>query len=77
MATDQEFSPFISDMDKYLFGSGTHYDIYKKLGAHVAEKDGKEGVYFAVWAPDRAGYPLSVISTTGTKMLPAWKRSGI
>ena len=55
MATDQEFSPFISDMDKYLFGSGTHYDIYKKLGAHVAEKDGKEGVYFAVWAPEAGG----------------------
>ena len=22
------------DLDQYLFGQGTHYDIYKKLGAH-------------------------------------------
>ena len=51
MATNQEFSPFITEMDRYLFGSGTHYDIYKKLGAHISEKDGEKGVYFAVWAP--------------------------
>ncbi len=55
MTSVQEFSPFITDMDKYLFGSGTHYDIYKKLGAHLAEKDGKKGVYFAVWAPEARG----------------------
>ncbi len=40
-----------SDLDMYLFGQGTHYDIYRKLGAHIATQDGKEGVYFAVWAP--------------------------
>ncbi|MBQ9885515.1 MAG: 1,4-alpha-glucan branching protein GlgB [Lachnospiraceae bacterium] len=33
--------------DCYLFGNGTHYEIYEKLGAH--ETDG--GTYFAVWAP--------------------------
>ncbi len=55
MATGQDFSPFITEMDRYLFGSGTHYDIYKKLGAHVTEKDGKKGVYFAVWAPEAKG----------------------
>ncbi|MCR5001216.1 MAG: 1,4-alpha-glucan branching protein GlgB [Lachnospiraceae bacterium] len=51
MAANQNLSPFITEMDRYLFGSGTHYDIYKKLGAHVTEKDGEKGVYFAVWAP--------------------------
>ncbi len=51
MAVKQEIIPFISEMDQYLFGSGTHYDIYKKLGSHFAVKDGTEGVYFAVWAP--------------------------
>ena len=25
-----------SELDQYLFGQGTHYDIYKKLGAHPA-----------------------------------------
>lgn len=43
---------FISKDDQYLFGQGTHYDIYKKLGAHLSEEDGVQGVYFAVWAPN-------------------------
>ena len=39
---------FISEADCYLFGQGTHYDIYKKLGAHLTTKDGKQGAFFAV-----------------------------
>lgn len=45
---------FVSDGDCYLFGQGTHYDIYKKLGAHFSEENGKEGVFFGVWAPNAA-----------------------
>ena len=30
-------------MDCYLFGQATHYDIYKKMGAHLAERKGKKG----------------------------------
>ncbi len=45
---------FISEADQYLFSQGTHYDIYKKLGAHVSEEDGKKGIYFGVWAPNAA-----------------------
>ena len=45
---------FISEADQYLFAQGTHYDIYKKLGAHPSSEDGKEGIYFAVWAPNAA-----------------------
>ncbi|MFI3171479.1 MAG: 1,4-alpha-glucan branching protein GlgB [Eubacteriales bacterium] len=41
----------IGEWDQYLFGQGTHYEIYKKMGAHPVVKDGVEGVYFAVWAP--------------------------
>jgi 1,4-alpha-glucan branching enzyme len=41
----------ITEVDRYLFGEGTHYEIYKKLGAHVMELNGVKGVYFAVWAP--------------------------
>ena len=25
---------FITEVDRYLFGNGTHYEIYEKLGAH-------------------------------------------
>ena len=37
----------IGELDQYLFSMGTHYDIYKKLGAHEAVMNGKKGVYFA------------------------------
>ncbi len=40
------------ELDQYLFGQGTHYDIYKKMGAHPMTLDGQKGVYFAVWAPN-------------------------
>lgn len=41
----------IGELDQYLFSKGTHYEIYKKMGAHIVKQDGKDGVYFAVWAP--------------------------
>lgn len=44
----------ISNDDLYLFGEGTHYEIYNKLGAHITEVNGERGVYFAVWAPNAA-----------------------
>lgn len=50
----EEQKVFISDADCYLFGQGTHYDIYKKLGAHPSVEDGREGMFFAVWAPNAA-----------------------
>ncbi len=45
---------FISEADQYLFSQGTHYDIYKKLGAHLSEEDGVQGTCFGVWAPNAA-----------------------
>ncbi|MGN0399698.1 MAG: 1,4-alpha-glucan branching protein GlgB [Blautia sp.] len=42
----------VTEFDQYLFGMGTHYKIYEKLGAHLTERNGQEGVYFAVWAPN-------------------------
>jgi 1,4-alpha-glucan branching enzyme len=40
-----------TEMDCYLFGQGTHYDIYRKMGAHLMTVDGQAGVCFDVWAP--------------------------
>ncbi len=40
-----------TDLDGYLFGQGTHYDIYKKLGAHKGKQGKISGYYFDVWAP--------------------------
>jgi len=52
---------FISDADMYIFGQGTHYDIYKKLGAHPCVKDGVAGTFFGVWAPHATA--VSVVGT--------------
>ena len=41
-----------SKLDMYYLGQGTHYDIYKKLGAHPVTEKGEKGVNFAVWAPN-------------------------
>jgi len=40
-----------TDFDIDLFKSGKHYRLYEKLGSHLTEVDGVQGVYFAVWAP--------------------------
>jgi 1,4-alpha-glucan branching enzyme len=42
----------LSEFDLYLFGEGTLNRAYDKLGAHLAEQDGRRGVHFAVWAPN-------------------------
>ena len=41
-----------TELDSYLFGQGTHYDIYKKLGAHIQMRKNTKGVCFNVWAPN-------------------------
>ena len=70
---------FLTDMDLYLFGNGTHYAIYEKMGAHPKVYKGKSGMYFAVWAPhasavslvcDRNGWipgadPMTMLETSG------------
>jgi len=42
----------LTDDDLFLFNEGSHFRLYEKLGAHVISHEGKEGAYFAVWAPD-------------------------
>jgi 1,4-alpha-glucan branching enzyme len=42
----------LSDQDIYLFKEGNHFRLYDKLGSHTITHDGKEGVCFAVWAPN-------------------------
>lgn len=42
---------FISEADQYLFAQGTHYDIYKKLGAHLSCENGVEGVLLEYGRP--------------------------
>jgi len=42
----------LTDYDLYLFGEGTNYRIFDKLGAHRLTVGTTTGVHFAVWAPN-------------------------
>ena len=53
MEGKRRLNPYeIGELDQYLLGQGNHYEIYKKLGAHLVEDGDKKGTYFAVWAPN-------------------------
>jgi 1,4-alpha-glucan branching enzyme len=76
---DESGRAFLGDHDVYLFNEGTHYRLYEKLGARPARIDGRDGTYFAVWAPDaervavmgtfndwnKESHPLSVHGSSG------------
>jgi 1,4-alpha-glucan branching enzyme len=42
----------LGELDQHLLGEGRHERIYEKLGAHLRQVDGIDGVHFAVWAPN-------------------------
>ena len=58
---------FITEFDQYLFGDGTHYNLYDKLGAHPVTIGDKSGVYFAVWARMQSLFLLWAILITGIR----------
>jgi 1,4-alpha-glucan branching enzyme len=76
----QPYSLF-TDHDIYLFKEGRHFRLYEKFGSHNVEKDGQNGVYFSVWAPNAK--EVSVIGdfngwhSEKHKLFPRWDQSGI
>lgn len=48
------FGPLMDREDFIKLGSGIHFKIYEKLGAHLMTRNGIEGCEFAVWAPSAA-----------------------
>ena len=74
------YSLFTED-DIYLFREGKHYRLYEILGSHSVTKDGVEGIYFSVWAPNAK--QVSVIGdfnnwhSEAHVLFPRWDKSGI
>lgn len=69
------------EADIYLFREGSHARLYDFLGAHMLCHEGREGVLFAVWAPN-----AEEVSVTGDfncwddsshRLAPRWDSSGI
>lgn len=46
------FGPVLGPVDDYLIAEGSHRRLFDRLGAHLIEHEGAEGVHFAVWAPN-------------------------
>ncbi len=71
----------LTEGDIYLFKEGNHFKLYEKLGAHLLNVNGQDGVQFAVWAPNASR--VSVIGDfngwkAGRHPLEArWDGSGI
>jgi 1,4-alpha-glucan branching enzyme len=52
------FGPVLGPMDDFLIAEGTHFRLFDKLGAHVIQHEGADGVHFAVWAPNARSVTL-------------------
>ncbi|NGM73169.1 1,4-alpha-glucan branching protein GlgB [Sphingobacterium sp. SGL-16] len=74
------FSLF-TDFDISLFRSGKHFRLYEKFGSQTVFLDGRQGVYFAVWAPNAK--KISVIGNFNGwnpyshELYVRWDESGI
>ncbi len=58
------FDALMDREDFIKLGSGIHYHIYEKLGAHLMTRNGVKGCEFCVWAPSAAR--VSVIGDFNT-----------
>ena len=52
------FPPTLGELDLYLWAEQKHERIWDKLGAHVRDHDGVQGISFAVWAPNADGVSI-------------------
>jgi 1,4-alpha-glucan branching enzyme len=52
------FGPVLGPLDDHLLVEGTHQRLYERLGAHVLNHEGIDGVHFAVWAPNASAVAL-------------------
>src|SRR6185312_9602005 len=70
----------LTEQDLYLFNEGSHFRLYRKLGAHPCTRNGVPGTHFGVWAP--GAEQVSVIGdfngwTKGKHLLHPRGQSGI
>jgi 1,4-alpha-glucan branching enzyme len=57
---EAQVSSPLRDEDLHLFNEGTHLRLWERLGSHPGRVDGRDGVHFAVWAPNAR--EVSVVS---------------
>lgn len=71
----------LTDFDIYLFKGGQHHRLYQKMGSHLVEKDGIQGTYFSVWAPNAESVGVAgefnYWNSSHHALFPRWDESGI
>ena len=71
----------LTEFDIELFRAGKHFKLYEKLGSHAVVHEGKEGVYFAVWAPNAQSVGIigdfNGWNPYSHALYPRWDSSGI
>ena len=81
MSKAVEVFSLFTDFDISLFRSGKHFRLYEKFGSQTVFLDGRQGVYFAVWAPNAK--KISVIGNFNGwnpyshELYVRWDESGI
>lgn len=81
MANEIKNHSLFTDFDIDLFNAGKHFKLYEKFGSHIIDKDGEQGVYFAVYAP--SAKKVEVIGSfnnwegTNQELFVRWDSSGI
>ncbi len=43
---------WMGEIDRHLFAEGNHHHIWKRMGAHLLNRNAAEGVMFCLWAPN-------------------------
>ncbi len=81
MQNPVEVHSLFTDFDIGLFRTGKHFRLFEKFGAREIDKEGKQGTYFAVWAPN--AHSVYVIGDFNGwnphlhRLFPRWDDSGI
>ncbi|KGG12280.1 MULTISPECIES: 1,4-alpha-glucan branching protein GlgB [Prochlorococcus] len=68
---------WMGEIDRHLFAEGNHHHIWKKMGAHLCDREGIKGVMFCLWAPNaRSISVISEINSWDGRQHPMQKRLG-
>ena len=62
-----------TEYDSYLFHEGRNFDVYRKMGARICEKDGVSGALFTLWAQNAKNVSVTSLKTGWENKFPMEK----
>ncbi len=68
---------WMGEVDCHLFAEGNHHHIWQRMGAHITEREGVNGVMFCLWAPNARSISLiGDLNSWDGRHHPMQKRQG-